>query len=72
MTNVLELVNNKLGISTTRDDLKHYPINSVCGKACWEIAEKTLDLLKICDPHEDVVMPIKQGALVAIEIVCFG
>jgi len=53
-------------------DWREFTMDTHCGKECKKIVDKAAELLKMCDPHPDVVKPIQKGVLTAIEIICFG
>jgi hypothetical protein len=71
VTNVKQLLNEVWGVACD-EGLAEFPIGSVCGEASEEIVAKGRELLALCDPHVDVVTPIKTGVVRAIEIICFG
>lgn len=78
-TNVYEYYQGKFGVAPDRTDggepidgLKEFPIDSHCGVVSRDIIDKAGELLALCDPHRDVVDPIRAAVLAAVEIVCFG
>lgn len=54
------------------EGFKEYGITSYCGMECMKIAEKTMELLGMCDTHPHCVKPIQDGAICAMEVICFG
>lgn len=59
-------------LDTRFDELKSYPLESVCGVTCANIIDRAKFLLAACDSHHHVTDPIKYATYMAIQIVCFG
>lgn len=70
--NLTSYMKSKLDIDLNMKGLEDCPLESVCGLSGQIIVDLAVILLDHCDPHPDVVNPIKQGVLTAIEIIIFG
>jgi hypothetical protein len=75
ISNVYLLVTRVLGVavdSTTADGLAEFPIGSPCGEWSKQIVDRTIELLGLMDPSVRETCNLKESALHAIEIICFG